>query len=186
MTHDEMMKLRLHPGWKDERMGATDAKWCRCVAVLDGAIGLKADISWNDDGDDDQPITKYDSPILILETTLHFGTEKEATLDTIPIELSVPSAIKHLTKDPANLLQMYAKRIAKMRVIPNSPAYGDTPPVEETQIIITVEGGVITSVTSNQPAIKVRILDYDNHPELYSELDMAEMAEACPIELATN
>jgi hypothetical protein len=104
MTTEEMQQLTIHPGWYDGREGYL---WCRLDAVLDETTGLRAELTWNDDGDEGDTLTRYIDPELYLERYVN----EEILGACRPIDLTQEEAVGLAANDPKDILTLYAPTI---------------------------------------------------------------------------
>lgn len=109
-TPEEIAAITHHPGWDDGREGFL---WCRFDAVVSREQLLRAEITWGDNGGDDDndnpdgAPTVYFNPELRLtaETVRPDGSWKTVADRVIPLINERAFAI--LDRDPAELLKPY-------------------------------------------------------------------------------
>lgn len=102
--------------WSDGRIGYM---WCRFDAMLDPLRRLRAEVTWDDDGDfedneDGAPRVFFDAE-LFLETNRPEGPCL-VTFDGIKIKLSREKAISLVMSDPARILDEYSAEIATLEI----------------------------------------------------------------------
>ena len=135
-----MDSMSVHPGWDDGRRGFV---WCRLDALLDPARLLYAELTWNDDSDDDEePVdpTQYFKPVLAIEThrivvngrpdcddprTLH-DRGYLLSIGRFTARLTCAESIELANSEPTTLLEKYAKEIADLPVWGRAADLGPT------------------------------------------------------------
>ena len=131
-----MDSMSVHPRWDDGRRGFV---WCRLDALIDPVRLLYVELTWNDDGEDDEVsdgATKYFSPVLAIETHRIVvsggpGCDDLEAIDDpkmlydrgylqpigrFTVRLTSAESMEVASSDPAALLEKYAKDIANLPV----------------------------------------------------------------------
>lgn len=118
MTREQFMALPVHPDWDDGRDGFM---WGRLDAVLCPARLLRAELTWDDDGEavfNAATPSNYHSPQLQLESNRRVpemsGPGRLETFDHIIIDLADSEAAAIAAAPPLALLTAYAAEFAKL------------------------------------------------------------------------
>lgn len=125
----EMSRIAVCALWDDGRVGS---EWCRFDAMVDAARRLRAEVTWDDDGDFDgssgEP-TVYFAAQLWLETnrpeTPLSGEDGLVTWDGVRIDLGREEALALVAGPPAAVLERYADQVASLRVWSPADGYPD-------------------------------------------------------------
>ena len=73
MTPGEIVAIQAHPGWHDGREGFL---FCRFDAVVDEARMLRAEITFDDDGDDDDNTNPDHAPSRYFDAELYLEANR--------------------------------------------------------------------------------------------------------------
>lgn len=116
MTPEEMAAVVPHPGWGDGRRGFV---WCRFDACIGNGVGLRAEVTWNDDGERHET-TRYFDPQLLLQTNRMLPVPNSqltewVTVDQVAVPITDELAVTLVTGDPQLLVAAYAAVIAGLK-----------------------------------------------------------------------
>lgn len=125
----DMAALQPCPLWSDGRKGYV---WCRFDVLLCPETRLRAELTWDDDGDFEdnetgEPTVYFDANLFIETNRPEMPTQEFSlvTWDGIGINLSREEAIALAMGDPRDILTKYASQIANLAVWKPEDGYSD-------------------------------------------------------------
>jgi len=117
LSKDEMRSMVVHRGWVDGREGFV---FCRLDAVICADRLLRAELTWNDDGEskEDNMPTSYFDPMLTIESNRLDRNDwsRWVTHDAIHIDISGDLAAELASKPPTDVLGQFAAEVAGLRL----------------------------------------------------------------------